>query len=423
MTTAHEPPARGWLRRALLPPEVTRDARVLLTARALRGGADGLVSVLLAVYLRAIGFTPLQIGAVITATLIGSAALTLVVGLAGSWLPRRRLLIAAAGLMVATGLGFASTTVFWVVLIVAVVGTLNPSAGDVSVFLPTEQALLPSTVAPLHLTALFARYNLAGALAGAFGALLTSGSGWLAGAIGWSLTSVQRLGFLVYAAVGLIAGWQYATLSPAVEQVRSTSRGVPLRASRGVVLRLAALFSLDSFGGGFAVQSLLALWLLERYHLSLQTTGIVFFAAGVLSAWSQLGSSWLAARIGLIPTMVYTHLPSNLLLIAVPLMPSAPWALGLLLLRMALSQMDVPARQSYVMSVVTPEERPAAASVTNVPRSLAAALAPLLAGWMLGLSSFGWMLICAGGLKAVYDLLLLAQFRHTPATHRSVGAA
>ena len=145
---------------------------------------------------------------------------------------------------------------------------------------------------------------------------------------------------------------------------------------------------------------------------------MVFFAAGVLSAWSQLGSSWLAARIGLILTMVYTHLPSNLILIAVPLMPSAPWALGLLLVRMALSQMDVPARQSYVMSVVTPEERPAAVSVTNVPRSLAAALASLLACWMLGRSSFGWMLVCAGGLKAIYDLLLLVQFRHTPARHQ-----
>ena len=190
----------------------------------------------------------------------------------------------------------------------------------------------------------------------------------------------------------------------------STSTTLTLRRSRRIVFRLAALFSLDSFGGGFIVQSLLALWLFRRFALSVETTGAIFFAAGIAAGFSQLVAARLAARIGLINTMVYTHLPSNVLLILAALMPSAPLAVGFLLLRMCLSQMDVPARQSYVMAVVPPEERPAAASVTNVPRSLAAALAPLLAGAMLSRSSFGWPLLCAGVAKTIYDVLLLVQF-------------
>jgi hypothetical protein len=180
------------------------------------------------------------------------------------------------------------------------------------------------------------------------------------------------------------------------------------------VLKLTALFSLDSFGGGFVVDSLLALWLFQRFGLSLEAAGAVFFAARLLSAFSQLVSSWLAARIGLIPTMVYTHLPANALLVAAALMPSAPLAVACLLGRMALSQMDVPARQSYVMAVVPLEERAAAASVTNVPRSLASALTPLAAGALLARSSFGWPLVLGGSIKIAYDLLLLAQFRSVP---------
>ncbi|XXR74014.1 MFS transporter [Sorangium sp. So ce388] len=189
-----------------------------------------------------------------------------------------------------------------------------------------------------------------------------------------------------------------------------TAKAVPLLRSRRIVVRLAALFSLDSFGGGFIVQSLLALWLFRRFALSVETAGAIFFAAGIAAGLSQLVSARLAAKIGLINTMVYTHLPSNVLLILAALMPTAPLAVGFLLLRMCLSQMDVPARQSYVMAVVPPEERPAAASVTNVPRSLAAAIAPLLAGAMLSRSSFGWPLLCGGIAKAIYDVLLLIQF-------------
>jgi MFS family permease len=320
-------------------------------------------------------------------------------------------LLAACALMALTGLGFAGVTAFWPLLLIAVVGTLNPSAGDVSVFLPTEQPLVTDTVAPRDRTALFARYNLAGAFAGALGALASGLPVAMARREGWDLATAERSGFVLYALVAVGVAWLYASLSPAVEVDRSAGKAAPLAQSRSIVLRLAALFSLDSLGGGLVVQSLLVLWLFERFDLSVQVAGAVFFAAGLLSACSQLAASRLAARIGLINTMVFTHLPSNLLLIMAAFMPTAPLAIGCFLLRMSLSQMDVPARQSYVMAVVPPAERPAAASVTNVPRSLAAAVSPLLAGALLSRTSFGWPLILAGVLKSVYDLLLLAQFR------------
>jgi predicted MFS family arabinose efflux permease len=417
--------ARGTLRSRvaarLLPAGASVDARRLLAARALRGFADGVVSVLLASYLTDLGFSPVQVGAIVTGTLLGSAALTLTVGLLGYRLDRRRLLLGACALMAATGLGFAGVTAFWPLLVIAVAGTLNPSAGDVSVFLPTEQALLPETVSARGRTALFARYSLAGTLAGAFGALASGVPVALAERQGWDLLTAQRSVFLLYAVVALLAAALYRGLSSAVAKGLAGGRGLPLVHSRGVVLRLAALFSLDSLGGGFVVQSILALWLFERFDLSVQRVGAFFFVAGVLSAFSQLAASRLAARIGLINTMVFTHLPSNALLILAALMPSAPAAIACLLLRMSLSQMDVPARQSYVMAIVPPAERAAAASVTNVPRSLAAALTPLLAGVLLSRSSFGWPLVFGGVTKTIYDLLLLARFRSVrpPEEHNS----
>jgi MFS family permease len=394
----------------ILPPSATADARTLLLTRALRGLADGTVSVLLASYLSAIGLLPFQIGAVVTATLLGSAALTLAVGLLGGSFGRRMLLVAASALMFATGIGFLSTTAFVPLLVVAIVGTLNPSAGDVSVFLPAEQAALSETVADRDRTATFARYNLAGSFAGAIGALGSGVPVALARRYGWDPAAAGRLGFVLYAAVAAVVALLYLGLSPALERGHADAKAAPLRRSRRVVLHLAALFSLDSFGGGFVVQSLLALWLFRRFALPVATAGAVFFVAGLLSAASQLVSARLASRIGLVNTMVYTHLPSNLLLILAALMPTAPLAVGCILLRACLSSMDVPARQSYVMAVVPPEERAAAASVTNVPRSLAAALSPLLAGALLSRSDFGWPLVCAGALKAVYDVLLLIQF-------------
>jgi MFS family permease len=393
----------------LLPESATADARRLLATRALRGLVDGAASVVLASYLSAIGFSPFQIGAIIAGMLGGSAILTLIAGLFADRFDRRHVLLVACALMAATGIGFAGVTAFWPLLIIAIAGTLNPSAGDVSVFLPTEQAVLSEAAAPRDRTSLFAWYNLSGAFAGALGALASSAPLAVAVAFGWDALGAQRSWFVVYAIAALPSALLYLRLTAAPSRSAATTRA-PLARSRSVVLRLAALFSLDSFGGGLIVQSLLVLWLERRFALGVEKAGAIFFAAGVLGALSQLASSRLAARIGLIRTMVFTHLPSNALLVLAGVMPTAPLAVGCMLLRMALSQMDVPARQSFVMAVVPPEERAAAASVTSVPRSLAAALSPLIAGAMLERTSFGWPLICAGVLKSVYDVLLLWQF-------------
>lgn len=395
----------GW---QWLPRETTADARILLTARGLRAFADGLVSVLLPVYLLGLGFDSAEIGAVATATLLGSASLTLLVGLVAHRFRVRRLLVSAAVLMAATGACFAVVHDLWPLLVVAFVGTLNPSAGDVSVFLPLEQSVLPQTVTAANRTALFARYSLVGSLAGAVGALaaglpqlLTRLSATPPG------TAVQAM-FVVYGLIGLASLGLYRRLSPSLEEAHATR--APLKESRRIVYTLAALFSLDSFGGGFVVQSLLALWLFQRFGLSIAAAGTIFFWMGCCSAASYLAAVPLARRIGLVNTMVFTHLPSNVLLVLVPLMPSLPWAIALLLARAALSQMDVPTRSSYVMAVVPPAERAAAASVTSVPRSLASAASPVLAGYLLGLSPFGWPLIVGGVLKGLYDLLLLGLF-------------
>jgi MFS family permease len=393
------------------PQSATRDARLLLSTRALRGLADGAVSVLLPGYLTAIGFSPIRIGAIVFGTLLGSAALTLWVGLATDRLGRRRVLLAACALMLLTGAGFATTSSFWPLFIVAVVGTLNPSAGDVSLFLPVEQAALAEAAEPRDLTAMFALYNVAGAFAGAFGALASGVPAILASRHGWALAPALRSGFVAYSIIALIALSVYWRLSPDVEVERQPLKTAPLAKSRPIVIRLAALFSLDSFGGGFTIQSLLALWLFRRFNVSVQVAGTFFFAAGLLGSFSQFVSSALAARFGRINTMVFTHLPSNAMLIVAAFMPTPALAMGALLLRSATSQMDVAARQSYVMAIVPPEERAAAATVTNVPRSLASAMAPLPAGAMLNISTFGWPLICAGALKTIYDILLLIQFR------------
>ena len=394
---------------ALLPPSATEDAKYLLLTRALRGFADGLVSVLLVGYLTRLGFTPFRVGALVTGTLLGSAALTMAVGLAGQSLGRRRVLLVAALLMFATGLGFAALSAFWPLLLVAVVGTLNPTAGDVSVFLPVEQAVLAETVRGGERTAVFAWYNVAGTLAGGLGALASGVPELLAHLAGADPLAAERGGFLFYAAVAAGVAAIYRRLSPSVERAALAGQA-PLARSGRVVLQLATLFSLDSFGGGFVVQSLLVLWLYRRFQLSVATAGAIFFGAGMVGALSQFLSGKLAARIGHVRTMVYTHLPANLFLMAAGVVPSAPLAVTFLLLRASLSQMDVPARQAYVMALVPPEERMAASSVTNVPRSLAAAIPPLLAGVLLDRSAFGWPLVLGGALKALYDLLLLAQF-------------
>jgi nitrate/nitrite transporter NarK len=320
-------------------------------------------------------------------------------------------MLSACALMFATGIGFATVTAFWPLFIIAIAGTLNPSAGDVSLFLPLEQAALAETVTARDLTTIFSRYNVAGATAGAIGALASALPATIADKIHANAVGAERSGFIAYAILALIAASVYWPLTPGIEGNRLTPGARPLAQSRAIVIRLAALFSLDSFGGGLAIQSLLALWLFRRFQLSIQAAASFFFIAGLLGAFSQLGSSWLAARIGRIRTMAYTHIPANLCLMIAGTMPSAGLALALLLLRASMSSMDIPARQSYVMAVVPPEERAAAASVTNVPRSLASAVAPLPAGALLDYSVFGWPLILGGVCKLVYDALLLAQFQ------------
>jgi MFS family permease len=384
-------------------------ARRIVVARALRGLADGCISVLLPAHLLELGHDALALGALSTATLLGSALLTLAVGFGAGRLPVRGVLLGGALLMAATGVGFAGFRELGPLLVIAFLGTLNPSTGDVTLFVPIEHALLAKLVPESRRTAVFARYATAGALAAAFGAL-AAGLPDLLAALGLgSRAAALRASFGVYVLVALALTALYQGLRLPPEPARGP-RPVPLGPSRGRVLALAALFSLDSFGGGLVVQSLLALWLFQRFGLSLGDASLLFFATGLCGALSQLAAPALARRIGLVRTMVLPHLVANACLVALPFASHLPLALGLLGLRSLLSSLDVPARSAYVMSVVTPPERAAAASVTNVPRSLAAAAAPALAGCLLASASFAWPLLLAGLLKGAYDLLLLACF-------------
>jgi MFS family permease len=381
----------------------------LLLVKALRAFADGYVSLLLPLYLIALGMNAFQVGVIATATLFGSGVLSLAVGTQAYRFRYRSLLLAAAATMVATGLGFAMLTDFWPLLVIAFVGTLNPSSGDVSVFLPLEHALLSQVARDEERTSVFARYSLIGALVGAVGALFAGMPDLLVDMLQLGKLTALRAMFVLYAAIGLAAVLVYRTLPHTAAELHESA--APLRRSRKTVFTLAALFSIDSFGGGFVVQSLVALWLFQKFQLSPLVAGTIFFWTGILSALSQLAAVRIAKRIGLVNTMVFTHLPANVFLVLVPFMPTLGWAIVLLLARSALSQMDVPTRSSYVMAVVPPEERAAAASITAVPRSLASAASPLLAGQLLSISGFGWPLVIAGGLKIAYDLLLLGMFR------------
>ncbi len=391
----------------------TASVNRLYLARGLRAFGDGFVSLLLPLYLLDLGFGAFEIGVIASATLLGSGALTLAVGLHAHRYHYRTLLLAASVLMVGTGIGFATVSQFWPLLIVAVVGTLNPSNGDVSVFLPLEHAVLSRVVADRQRTAAFARYAVVGTLAAALGSLAAGLPSPLAGLTGWTQRGALQAMFAGYALLGVAAAIAYRGLPRSLESKASRTR-TPLTRSKRPVYTLAALFSLDSFGGGFVVQSLLALWLYQRFGLSLAATGTIFFATGLLSAVSYLVAVRIAGRFGLVNTMVFTHLPANLCLVAIAFVPHVGLAIALLLVRSLLSQMDVPTRNSYVMAIVTPEERPAAASITAVPRSLASAGSPFIAGYLLSVSTFGWPLLLAGGAKIVYDLLLLATFRRLP---------
>ena len=383
----------------------------LYAARAVRAFADGFAVIVLPAYLSAIGLSTIDIGIVATASLLGSAALTLAVGLLAPRHDLRKLLLVAAGLMVATGLALPALADFVFIAVVAFIGTVNPSAGDIGVFVPLEHAMLARGAPDRERTGAFARYSLIGALAAATPDLVVSA--------GIGKITAFRLMFVAYALLGLVSALLYRRL-PHLEGGEG-SRGAPLGPSRAVVYRLAALFSLDAFAGGFIVQSLLALWLFQRFALSLSAAASFFFWSSVLSAFSYPVAARLSKRIGLVNTMVFTHIPSSICLILAAFAPSLEVVIGLLLVRAALSQMDVPTRTSYVMAVVTPAERTAAASVTAVPRSLASSLSPALSGVLLAMPFSGLPLVLCGALKIVYDLALLVSFRHIKPPEEKTG--
>ena len=387
-----------------------RTSASIYGGRALRDFGDGFVAVLLPVYLTALGLGAFEVGVVATVALLGSALMTLAIGFFGARSDQRHLLLAACALMTATGLLFAGAGTYPVILLVALMGTINPSSGSVSIFVPLEHALLSRSVADGERTRMFARYSLIGALAAAVGSLAAASPDALAG-FGISRLDALRGMFVLYALLGVAACLIYAGI-PAQPRPAPAKAASSLGPSRTIVYKMAALFSVDAFAGGLAVQSLVALWLFSKFGLSLAAAGLFFFWSGVLAAFSFPVAAWLARRIGLVNTMVFTHIPSSLCLILAAVAPSLEIALALLLVRAALSQMDVPTRSSYVMAVVTPPERPAAASVTSVPRSLAAASSPAIAGAFFAAGWDAWPLVICGVLKILYDLALLWMFRH-----------
>lgn len=382
---------------------------LLYIARGLRGFGDGFAIIILPAYLSAIGYSPAEIGVVASASLLGTALFTLAIGFIAPRHDLRNMMLGGAALMACTGLAFPNFEAFTVIAIVAFVGTINPSTGDLGILVPLEHAMLAHAVPDRERTRTFARYSLVGALSMAAGSLAAAAPDLLA-VTGIGRLNAFKLMFAAYALLGAGCLLLYRRLPHArMDEARPSA---PLGPSRGVVYKLAALFSLDAFAGGFVVQSLLALWLFQRFDISLSAASLFFFWASTLSAFSYPVAAWLARRIGLINTMVFTHIPSSLFLILAAFSPDLTLTLGLLLVRSALSQMDVPTRTSYVMAVVTPAERTAAASVTAVPRSLASSISPAMAGVLLATPFSGLPLILCGGLKIAYDLALLWTFRH-----------
>ncbi len=408
------------------PPQGERNqqaaARLILVMRGLRQVAYGLLAVILGVVLAGEGFSPAAIGVLITVSLVGDMVGTYVIGLVADTWGRRRTLALLSLLMAATGVIFGLVTSYPVLLLAAFFGTLGTSASETAPFLPIDQAMLAQITPPERRTALFARYNLIASGSSAVGALAAGLPALLAG-VGLPLASGIRLLFGAYAVLGLVVAGLSLRLSSPVEapvghpiEVQSLKqRFAPqLHRSRSIVWRLTALFSVDALAGGLVVQSLVALFFHLRFGVPLTTLSVLFFGANLLSALSFLAAVPLARRFGLLNTMVFTHLPSNVLLALVAFAPTFPIAAALLLVRQMLSQMDVPTRQAYTMALVDPEERTAAASVTSLARSLGSATSPIFSGLLLQgpLLIVGLPFILAGTLKAAYDLTLWSIFRH-----------
>ncbi|MBI1752947.1 MAG: MFS transporter [Acidobacteria bacterium] len=400
------------------PPASGRDARLLFLTRAARMFSYGFLSVVLVLYLSGLGFSEARIGLLLTLTLAGDALMSLWITLNADRVGRKSMLVLGAALMVAAGVPFALSGDFTVLLLAATFGVISPSGNEVGPFLAIEQAALSQVLPGERRTGVFAWYHLAGSFATALGALA---GGWSAQALqasGLSPVDSYRALVFAYAAAGLLLLILFAKLSAAIEAPPSAANAgrLGLHASRGVVLRLSALFSLDAFAGGFVIQSLVAYWFHQKFGLAPGALGSIFFVANLLAGLSALYAVRLAKRIGLVRTMVATHIPSNVLLILVPLMPSLPLAIAVLLLRFSISQMDVPTRQAYTMAVVAPDERSAAAGVTSIARSTGAAISPVLAGPLLAVPALaGSIFFLAGGLKIVYDLLLYRSFKASDA--------
>ena len=392
-----------------------RDARLIFTTRGLRMFGYGLVSVVLVLYLAALHIPDAQIGILLSFTLLGDAAISLWLTTHADRVGRRKVLLAGSLLMAAAGLGFAASSSLWVLLIAATIGVISPSGNEVGPFLAVEQAAMSQTIPDDRRTGVFAWFNLTGSFATAAGAL--AGGSLATGLVsaGYSQVDAYRAVIVGYAIIALGLAFLFSRVSPNVEAPEapdvSVARRLGLHRSQKTVARLSALFALDAFGGGFVVQSLIAYWFHLRFGADPAVIGVALFGANIVAGLSALSAAWIAARIGLIRTMVFTHLPSNVLLIMVPLMPTLPLAVAVLLLRFSISQMDVPTRQSYTMAVVDPDERSAAAGVTGIARSIGASISPLAAAPLIGgVALAGAPFILAGGIKIVYDLLLYRSF-------------
>jgi MFS family permease len=407
-------------RRPVAFQHFTRDAWLLFATRFIRLFAYGALSVVLVLYLVGLGLTETDTGLLLTMTLLGDTLVSLYLTTQADRIGRRRMLIAGAVLMAAAGIAFAFTTHLWLLVVAGTIGVISPSGQEVGPFLPIEQAALSQVVPNRVRTRVFAWYTMAGSLSTALGALA---AGQLTHTLQttWAPVDSYRAVVVLYACLGAALALVFGVVSSAVEAAPSGSRNAArgtlarlsgLDRSRPVVLKLSALFALDSFGGGFVVQSFAAYWFYLRFGLEPQMLGTLFFGANVLAGISALAASRLADRIGLVNTMVATHLPSNVLLMLIPVMPTLPLAATVLLLRFSISQMDVPTRQSYTMAVVAPEERSAASGITGVARTTGAALSPLFAGLLFSHPALiNVPFFIAGALKIAYDLLLYRAFK------------
>jgi len=397
--------------------KLTRDGWLLFATRCARMFAYGLLSVVLVLYLVEVGLKEWEIGLLLSLTLAGDTVISLWLTTTADRLGRRRTLIVGAILMVLAGIAFISTGSFLLLVIAATIGVISPSGNEIGPFLAVEQAALSHIVSDERRTDVFAWYNLIGSFSTALGALAGGLIAEMSQQAGLTGAAAYRPVLLAYAGIGVALIGGFALLSSAIETNAGDKSRAPaktvlgLHESRRTVLKLSLLFALDALGGGFVIQSIIAYWFHVRFQLDPAMLGTIFLFANLLAGVSTLAAGWLARRIGLVNTMVFTHLPSNVLLILVPLMPDVYWAIGLLLLRFAISQMDVPTRQAYTMAVVRPDERSAAAGVTAVARSVGASISPMMATVLVG--SAGWMSVpffLAGGLKIVYDLLLYRAF-------------